>query len=475
MDDPLTLAHSLNRLGNWHLNIEQPREALRYHQEALTLFQQAHDSHGIAETYDLLGMTTTLGGDLLQGTAYYQQAIVLFRELDDRQGLASSLATLMVLGEGGGYETETMVPAPTSFAESLHFGELALQTAREIGQRSAEAYALFALAQYLGPHGEYAQALEMAQASLALSEQIEHRQWLTFGHWQSGVLYFDLLALPEAQQHLEQALALAQEVGSWNWIRIVSGFLARAYLLQQDFTKGESILTAALEADAAMQTIGQRLVWAARADLALARGDPGLALDITDRLIASAANLSGERVIPRLWKLRGEALAALHREAEAETVLRAAQEAARAQGLRPLLWRICIVLGKLYQSQEHREEAEQAFSTARTLIEELAATLPDEQVREQFLRQATAMLPHVRLLTPDRVAKQTFGGLTMREREVAALIAQGKINREIAEDLVVSERTVESHVSNIMFKLGVQSRRQIRAWAVEKGLVFPTT
>jgi DNA-binding NarL/FixJ family response regulator len=54
---------------------------------------------------------------------------------------------------------------------------------------------------------------------------------------------------------------------------------------------------------------------------------------------------------------------------------------------------------------------------------------------------------------------------------VAALIAQGKINREIAEDLVVSERTVESHVSNIMFKLGVQSRRQIREWAREKGLI----
>ena len=50
-------------------------------------------------------------------------------------------------------------------------------------------------------------------------------------------------------------------------------------------------------------------------------------------------------------------------------------------------------------------------------------------------------------------------------------IGQGKINREIAEDLVVSERTVESHVSNIMFKLGVQSRRQIREWAREKGLI----
>jgi len=471
MDDPLTLAHSLNRLGNWHVNIEQPGEALHYHQEALTLFEEAHDQHGLAETYDLLGMTASLGGDLLQGTAYYQQAVALFQQLDDRQGLASSLSTLMIIGEGGGYETETIVPGPISFAESFHFGELALQTARDIGQRSAEIYALLALAQYVGPHGEYARAFEAVQASLALAEQIEHRQWLTAAHWQLGTLYFDLLTLPEAQQHLEQALSLAHEVGSWNWIRIAAGFLAPAYLHQQDRTKAESILTAALEPDAAMQTIGQRLVWAARADLALARGDPGLALDITDRLIASAANLSNERVIPRLWKLRGEALAALHRSAEAETILRAAQEAAHAQGLRPWLWRICVALGRLYQSQARQGEADQAFSSARALIEELAANLPDERLQEHFLSQSTAILPHSRPLSPGRAAKQAFGGLTTREREVAALIAQGKINREIAEMLVVSERTVESHVSSIMFKLDVHSRRQIRDWAVEKGLI----
>jgi DNA-binding CsgD family transcriptional regulator/tetratricopeptide (TPR) repeat protein len=473
MDDPITLAHTLNRLGNWHVNIEQPREALHYHQEALTLFQQAHDSQGIAQTYDLLGMTATLGGDLLQASAYYQQAIALFRELDDRQGLASSLPTLMVLGEGGGYESETMVSATTSFAESLHFGELALQTAREIGQRPAEAYALFMLAHYLGPHGEYARALEAAQASLALAEQIEHHEWLTGAHWVSGALYLDLLALPEALASLEQALVLAHEVGSWNWIRIVSGFLAPVYLLQQDLTKAESILTAALEPDAPMQTIGQRLVWAARAELALARSDPGLVLDITERLIASAANLSDEDVIPRLWKLSAEALAALGRVAEAEAQLRAAQEAASAQGLRPLLWRISITLGRFYQNWRRLEEAEQAFSSARTIIEELAANLPDEDLRQGFLFQATAMLPQKRAHTPDRTAKQAHGGLTAREREVAALISQGKINREIAEELVVSERTVESHVSNIMFKLSVQSRRQIRDWAVEKGLVAP--
>jgi DNA-binding CsgD family transcriptional regulator/Flp pilus assembly protein TadD len=470
MDDPITLAHGLNRLGNWHVNIEQPREALQYHHEALTLFQQAHDSPGIAETCDLLGMTNTLGGDLLQASACYRQAIALFQELDDRQGLASSLATLMILGEGGGYETETMVPATASFALSLHFGEQALKTAREIGQPSAEAYALLGLAQYLGPRGEYARALEVALAGLALAEQIEHRQWITFGYWQVGVLYLDLLAIPEARQHLERALSLAHKVGSWNWIRIVSGFLAPAYLLQQDLTKAELILSAALEPDAPMQTIGQRLVWAARADLALARSDPVLALDITDRLIASAANLSNERVIPRLWKLRGKALAALHRTAEGETMLRAAQEAAHAQGLRPWLWRICVALGRLYQTQGQREEAEQVFSTARALIEELAANLPDEELREQFLLQAMAMLPQKRPLTPGRAARQAFGGLTAREREVAILIAQGKANREIADLLVVGNRTVEAHVSGILTKLGFTSRAQIAVWVHEKGL-----
>ncbi len=467
--DALTLAHSLNRLGNWHVNIEQPREALHYHQEALTLFQQAHDAPGIAQTCDLLGMAHTLGGDLRQASAYYQQAVAFFQELDDRQRLASSLTTLMVIGEGGGYEVETMVPATTSFTLSLHFGEQALAIAREIGQPSAEVYTLFALAQYLGPHGEYARALEVARASLALAEQIEHRQWLTAAHWQVGVLSLDLLALPEARQHLEQALALAREVGSWNWLRIVSGFLALAHLLQQDHTSAESILNAALEPGAAMQTIGQRLVWTARSDLALARGEPGLALSITDRLIASATNLSYEHVIPRLWKQRGEALAALHRETEAETALRAAREASHEQGLRPLLWRIDVSLGKLYQAQRRKPEAEQAFSIARALIEELAAGVPDGHLHEQFLSQTTALLPQKRTLTPGRATKQAHGGLTVREREVAILIAQGQTNRAIAEQLILSERTVEGHVTNILTKLGGTTRTQIATWAVEKG------
>ena len=69
-----------------------------------------------------------------------------------------------------------------------------------------------------------------------------------------------------------------------------------------------------------------------------------------------------------------------------------------------------------------------------------------------------------------RTAKEAFGGLTEREREVAALIGQGKASREIAEILVVNTRTIEKHIENMLSKLGFISRAQIAVWASEKGL-----
>jgi DNA-binding NarL/FixJ family response regulator len=61
--------------------------------------------------------------------------------------------------------------------------------------------------------------------------------------------------------------------------------------------------------------------------------------------------------------------------------------------------------------------------------------------------------------------------LTGRERELAALIGQGRSNKEIAEALIVTKRTVETHIGNILSKLGFTSRAQIVAWAITSGLV----
>ena len=62
------------------------------------------------------------------------------------------------------------------------------------------------------------------------------------------------------------------------------------------------------------------------------------------------------------------------------------------------------------------------------------------------------------------------GALTRREREVAALVAEGKSNRAIAGELVVSVRAVEAHMTRILAKLDFTSRAQIAVWAVDIGL-----
>ena len=60
--------------------------------------------------------------------------------------------------------------------------------------------------------------------------------------------------------------------------------------------------------------------------------------------------------------------------------------------------------------------------------------------------------------------------LTEREREVLALVAAGKSNKEIAQALSVTVRTVEFHVSNVLGKLGLTSRVEAAVWAREHGL-----
>jgi DNA-binding NarL/FixJ family response regulator len=81
--------------------------------------------------------------------------------------------------------------------------------------------------------------------------------------------------------------------------------------------------------------------------------------------------------------------------------------------------------------------------------------------RAARLRDATKMLR-------DDGAGEAHTSLTTREWEVAARVAHGRSNRQIAQELVISERTVDSHVSHVLRKLELCSRAQIAAWVVQQ-------
>jgi DNA-binding NarL/FixJ family response regulator len=74
---------------------------------------------------------------------------------------------------------------------------------------------------------------------------------------------------------------------------------------------------------------------------------------------------------------------------------------------------------------------------------------------------------------PPAAARGGLPTLTAREREVLAEIARGRSNREIARALVLSEKTVKTHVSSILVKLGVADRTQAALHAVRNGLAEP--
>ena len=61
--------------------------------------------------------------------------------------------------------------------------------------------------------------------------------------------------------------------------------------------------------------------------------------------------------------------------------------------------------------------------------------------------------------------------LTAREREVVRLVAQGRSNRDIAAEFVISEKTVKAHVSHALAKLGLNDRTQLAIYAIKHGLV----
>jgi len=223
--------------------------------------------------------------------------------------------------------------------------------------------------------------------------------------------------------------------------------------------------------DIAMETVGQRLSWVTRGELALAQGKPDVALDIARRLSGNSSP-DGQYGMPMVALLQGKALTALGRFDEAEVWLSDATLHVRAQGARTALRRVLTHQTALYQQMGRADDAARAANEARELAYQMAETIPDAVLRAVFLRQCLASLPPEPKRSAE-IARAASLMLTAREREVATLVAQGKSNRAIADELVISERTTESHVTNILGKLGFNSRAQIAAWAVDIGLTQP--
>jgi DNA-binding NarL/FixJ family response regulator len=105
--------------------------------------------------------------------------------------------------------------------------------------------------------------------------------------------------------------------------------------------------------------------------------------------------------------------------------------------------------------------------------DELLARIRRSAIRSAWQSHDTDMIEHERRSGPEREWSEWSAGLTARELEVLQLIATGQTPREISQRLVISPKTVSSHIQHILAKLGVHNRIQAVALAYEHGLVTP--
>jgi DNA-binding CsgD family transcriptional regulator len=190
-------------------------------------------------------------------------------------------------------------------------------------------------------------------------------------------------------------------------------------------------------------------------EIVLAAGDDVAAGAAADELVAVAQECGSSYLTAAACHARGAVLVAAGEVRQALLLLRQAGHLWSNLGTPYEGARTRMLLAEACRGLGDRETAELELDAARTTFSELGA------------RPDAAQVEHARNPAPTPAP----GALSAREVEVLVRISRGSTNRAIARELVISERTVASHISHIFTKLGLASRAAATAYVYEHGLL----
>ncbi len=411
-------AHALFCAGRLAWLQDDSATARRYLEQSQDIWHAlaSEGKPGLAHAIWFMGMLSYSASDAAAARSYYERSLALFRELDAPLGIADAL-----LGLG-------MLAVSLGDVAARDLCEQSLVIFRKFGDAWSMARAEQVLARVSVLQGDYSTARLLYEESLAVDRELGFKPGMAATLAELGYVSYRLGNLERAIACYTEAVSLSQDVGLLN-----EGANAQFGLAQ----------------------------------VALSEGDPQAAKALFQESLFAYRRINDAAAVAVCLAGLAQVQTSTGQPKRAARVLGAADALLETSGAR-LNWH-----DRLYYDSSIKTVRDQldqitfaaAWAEGRVMqTEQAIAYALAEPVSEPGAQHP---LPS---LTPLRAAKEQFGGLTAREREVAALVAQGSSNREIAKLLVVSERTVGAHISNILSKLEFASRTQIATWAIAKGL-----
>jgi DNA-binding CsgD family transcriptional regulator/tetratricopeptide (TPR) repeat protein len=388
-------------------------EGRRWLEEALAI-----DGRGSPESRAMalagVGALASAQGDLDQAQKACEEGLDLLAN-EDREASEARMCLLSFLG--------WVAWGRKDYRRATQLYEESLALSREISNIWWLASSLSNLALVSHSLGDYERATELTEESMDLSRKQSDKLSLAFCLNNLAMVVYSQGDLERASQLTEESVALHRELGTRGVVDLGLCNLGWMALLQDDLGKAAELCRESLSHS-----------W-----------ETGMTLTVQSALEGSACVAGAKGEAERAARLWGAAQT-LH---ETRDIPRDTDFLAEADA--------CISDVRLGMEEEVWEEAWRK-GQAMTLDEAVSYALEEEEKTDPLLSP----------VPEESSAGQAPVALTRREEEVAAKVAQGLSNRQVAKELFLSEHTVKRHISKILRKLGLTSRAEVAAWATER-------
>ncbi|MFJ4835891.1 AAA family ATPase [Streptomyces sp. NPDC088747] len=433
----------LSRIQWWAGDAEEARSAAR---EAIAVLEGAGDDRLLALALSNTAQLHMLSDQHARAIAFGERAIDLARRAGADEILAHALNNVGSARWRAG-DPLGRAQVEESLKVALAAGEV---------EHACRAYAniIWSLLENL----EYAEADRFLAPAVELADRAEHLGFLNYLNVELAMRRLAAGAWDEAERHAE--------AGAHDFVpaRCPALTVLGRVRVRRGRDGGDELLTQAWEIAVRSREL-QRTgpVAAARAESAWLRGDHAAVAAVARETFAEACRLdaAAHRAELGYWLAK----AGHDVPADGSRHPYALQTAGRRREA-ALLWEAA---GCPYEHAAALAESPDPEDklTALAALDALGAGPLAQLVRGELRALGTRRIPR----GPLAATRDNPAGLTERQLQVMGLVAQGMTNTEIADRLVVSVRTVDNHVSAVLDKLGVRSRRQAAARAVQLGML----